>query len=156
MLCTFIRPNRQKIEKWVPLYSSYVVFDRKKYGIGHYECDPECITMMWFTRGINKFFPILIPTLEFKWDTKYPLNPKTWQVTWKTPEAEHAGWEEHQHIAFAKATAAASGHKGKFPEWFFPLIIVALILAVLYFSYSGFIGLDERMFNMEQGLKLLQ
>ena len=155
LYCTFIRPNRHKIEAWVPLFSKYVVFDRGKYGIGHYEVDPECITLMWYTRGFNKFFPVLIPTLDFKWDTPNPLNPKTFQSTWHTPEARQAAWEEHQHIAYAKATAVAAGKASRIPAWLFPAIMVILLLAVLYLTQAGMGGLDKRMFDLEQQLKLL-
>lgn len=154
MLCTFIRPNRQKIEQWVPLQNKYVVFDRGRYGIGNYRCDPDCITMMWYTRGLNKFFPILIPALEFKWDTPNPLNPKTFESTWYTPEARQAAWEEHQHIAFAKAAATQAGKKSRFPEWLFPAITIVLVLIVLIIVYNGMSGLDERLFNLEQIMKI--
>jgi len=155
MLCTFIRPNRQKIEAWVPLQSKYVVFDRGKYGVGHYIVDPNCVTMMWYARGFNKFFPILIPTLEFKWDTPNPLNPKTFESTWHTPEAREAAWEEHEHIAFAKAAASAAGRRSRIPEWLFPLIITALVLITLYIVWQGLAGLDRRLFDLEQQIKLL-
>lgn len=156
MLCTFIRPNRQKIEQWVPLYSKHIIFDRGAYGIGRYNVDPECITMMWYTRGVNKFFPILIPTLDFKWDTPNPLNPKTFTSTWCTPEAQHAGWEEHQHVAFAKGTAIATGKKGRFPEWFFPAITLGAVIIVLFIVWQGLGGLDQRLFALEQQLKLIR
>jgi len=156
MLCYFIRPNKQRIKKWVPLQSKYVVFDRGKYGIGHYDCDPDCITMEWYTGGINKFFPILIPTLEFKWDTSRPQNPKTFESTWQTPEARAAAWEEHEHIAYAKAAAAAHGIKSRFPEWLFPLILAGLIIVVLLVLRQGLAGLDHRIFDLEQTIKLLQ
>ena len=154
ILCTFIRPNRQKIEKWVPLRSKYVLFDRGRYGIGQYNCDPKCITMIWYARGFNRFFPTLVPTLEFKWDTPNPLDPKTFESTWHTPEARQAAWEEHQHIAFAKAAAAQAGRKSRFPEWLFPLVTIVLVLAVLFVVWQGMSGLDERLFNLEQMMKL--
>lgn len=154
MLCQFTRPNLQKIEKWVPLYSTHVIFDRGKYGIGHYECDPGCITMLWFTRGINKFFPTLVPTLEFRWWSEYPVNPKTNQITWRTPEAVNAAWQTHQHEAYAKAAQVQSGAKKKFPEWLFPIIIAALVVVAIYISYQGIAALDQRMFEMEQFMKL--
>lgn len=146
MLCTFIRPNRTKIEKWVPLYSKYVIFDRGKYGIGHYDCNPNCIILMWYARGFNRFFPILVPTLEFKWDTQNPLNPKTFESTWASPEQRNAAWEEHQHIAFAKAAAAQAGRKSRFPEWFFPLITLGVVLIVMWLVW----GLNARIEGLEQ------
>lgn len=155
MLCQFIRPNKQRIEKWVPLDSKYVVFDRGRYGTGRYRCDPECITMLWYARGINILFPTLVPTLEFKWDTENPLDPRTFQSTWLTPEARHAGWEEHQHVAFARASAAQAGVKKSILEKFLPLITIGGILIVLFIAWQGFGGLDERMFNLEQQIKLL-
>jgi len=157
MLCTFIRPNRQKIEKWVPLQSKYVVFDRGRYGIGHYECDPMCITMLWYDRGFNKLFPMLIPTLEFKWDTPNPLNPATFESTWHSPEARQAAWEEHQHTAFARAAAAQAGKKGLFGgmgSWLLPVIAIILIAAVLFIVYKGLGGLDRRLFDLEQLIKI--
>ena len=150
MLCTFIRPNRQRIEKWVPLHSKYVIFDRGKYGIGHYECDPNCITLLWYDRGVQKFFPTIIPTLEFKWDTPNPLDPKTFQSTWHTPEARNAAWEEHQHIAFAKGTAAQVGKKSRFPEWFFPIITVGICVIILFIVYQ----MGQRLDGIEQLAKL--
>ncbi len=153
MRCYFIRPNKVRIQKWVPLYSKYVVFDRGKYGVGHYICDPDCITLEWYTGGINKFFPILIPNLEFKFDTPNPLNPKTFESTWSTPEARHAAWEEHQHIAFSKGIGEQIGRKKRFPEWFLPAITIVLILAVLYITMQGLAGLDERLFNLERLVK---
>lgn len=153
MLCTFIRPNKEKIKKWVPLIDKHVVFDRGKYGVGHYICDPRCIILEWYTSGINKLWPVLIPTLLFKWDTPNPLNPETFQSTWHTPEARNAAWEEHQHIAYARANIAASGLKHRFPEWLFPLITIALVLIVAYIVYTGLGGLDQRMFNVEQAVK---
>lgn len=157
MLCSFIRPNKQKIEKWVPLQSKYIVFDRGRWGIGHYECDPTCITMMWYERGFNKFFPVLVPTLEFKWDTPNPLNPSTFQSTWHSPEARHAAWEEHQHIAYAKAAAQQAGKGGIFGGmggWLFPIITIVLVAAVLFIVWNGMSGLDRRLFDLEQLMKL--
>ncbi len=154
MLCMFIRPNRQRIEKWVPLYSKYIVFDRGKYGKGHYICDPNCITLMWYARGFNKFFPILVPTLEFKWDTPNPLDPKTFEHTWHTPEARNASWEEQQHIAYSKGIATQIGAKSKIPGWLLPAVSIVLLLGALYLFQQGIAGLDQRLFDLEQLMKL--
>lgn len=156
MLCFFIRPNRQMIEKWVPLQSTYVVFDRKKYGgIGRYICDPSCVTMMWYARGINRLFGTLVPTLTFKWDTPNPLDPKTFERTWYSPESMQAGWEEHQHIAFARASAQVAGVKKTLLDRLFPLIVVGLILIVLFLVWKNFGALDQRMWNVEQAINNL-
>lgn len=148
MLCYFIRPNKTRIKKWVPLYSKYVVFDRGRHGISHYDIDPNCIALEWFDSGINKLSPVLIPTLEFKWDTPNPLNPTTFQSTWHTPEARHAAWEEHQHVAFAKAASPVI-KKSRFPEWFFPLLTIGVCLVLLFLVWN----LGSRIDFLEQLIK---
>jgi len=155
MLCTFIRANRQKIEQWVPLFSKHVVFDGGKHGKEHYNIDPKCIVLMWYARGINKLWPVLIPTLEFKWDTPNPLDPKTFESTWHSPEARQASWEEHEHISFARATAIAAGKASRIPAWLFPLVVIVLLLVILYITQTAISGLDKRMFDLAQQVKLL-
>lgn len=132
MLCRFRRPNHQLIEKWVPMYVKYVVFDSGKYGVGQYTVDPRCIQNMWYDRGINKFFPALIPTLDFRYDTPYPLNPESFETTWQTPEVVRAAWQEHNAQEFAKGAASQSGGKRKdrFTMTTF-LAIAAVILVVM-------------------------
>lgn len=151
MLCTFIRPNKQKIEKWVPLYSTYIIFDRGKYGIGQYNVDPNCITMMWYDRGIHKLFPTLVPTLEFKWDTPNPLNPNSFQSTWSSPEVIRAAWQGHDYQKFAQGAAAQAGKKSRFPEWFFPAITIALCLLTLFLIWQlgGRIDALEQLFKLK-------
>jgi len=105
---------------------------------------------MWYDRGIHKFFPTLVPTLEFKHDTPNPLDPKTFQSTWHTPEARHAAWQEHQHVAFAKGTAAQVGKKSRFPEWFFPLLQIGVVLFVLFLVWQ----LGSRLDYLEQLIKV--
>ena len=155
MLCTFVRPNKQKIEQWVPLDSRYVVFDRGRYGIGRYTVNPHHIIMEWYNRGLNKFFPVLIPTLEFRWNSPNPVDQTTGEVTWLTPEAQHAGWEEHQHVAFAKGTQVATGKKSRFPDWFFPLVTLGLVVIVLLLVWKGMGDIGARMAMIEQQLSLI-
>ena len=156
MLCYFIRPNRQRIKKWVPIHSKHVRFDRGKYGTELYIIDPNCIALEWYDGGINKLFPVLVPTLEFKWDTPNPQDPTTFESTWHTPEARDAAWEEHEHVAFARATAQQAGKKSRFPDWFFPVVIIVVLIVVGYLVYSGNTGLESRLHYIEQQIKLGQ
>ena len=155
MLCTFVRPNKLKIEAWVPLDSKFVVWDRGRYGIDRYRIISDNIIMQWYARGINRFFPMLIPTSEFRWNNPNSVNQMTGEETWLTPEAMQAAWEERQHVAFAKGLPIAIGKKGRFPEWLFPLIIAGLILVVIFVMQQSLAGLDLRLFNLEQQIKLL-
>ena len=136
MLCTFRRPNKQKIERWVPLYSKYIIFDRGKYGTGRYSCNPKCITLEWYDRGINKLFPVLIPTLDFVWWSEEPLNPETFEIDHRSPEASHAALQEDNFLSFTKAAQKSSGAKSRFPEWMFPAITIVAIVAIGYLVYQ--------------------
>lgn len=131
MLCFFRRPNNLLIKKWVPVDNRWVVFDNQRYII-----DPACIALHWFDEGMAKFNPILVPTMEFRWDTPYPLDPRTFTVTWQTPESVNASFQSSQQVAFSKGAAAQSGKKSRFPEWFFPVITVGAVLVVGYLVYS--------------------
>lgn len=151
MLCAFIRPNKQRIEKWVPLYSKYIIWDRGKYGIGRYDVDPECIVMQWYDRGINKLFPMLVPYAEYKWDTPRPLDPRTGKSTWLTPETAAAAFQEHNYVAFEKGTQTQIGKKDRFPSWFFPVITLGVLLIIMFMVYSQgnrIDGLEEIIANI--------
>lgn len=136
MLCYFIRPNKQRIEKWVPMYARYVRFDKGKYGIERYRIDPDCITMQWYDRGINKLFPTFIPTLEFRWDSQDPMDPKKFEPITRGPEVAEALASGEDYKAFAKATEKQMGNKGRFPEWFFPIIIIGVVLIMLFLIWQ--------------------
>lgn len=157
MLCYFIRPNKQKIEKWVPLYAKYIVFDNGKYGIGHYDVDPNCITLQLYNRGFNRFFPTFVPTLEFKWDTPNPLDPTTFQSTWASPEQRNAAWNEHNHIEFSKGVAAQGGEKkGRFPSWFWPIVTIVIVIAVAFIMFQMMNGIIGQVNSVNQEIQKLK
>jgi hypothetical protein len=146
MLCTFIRSNRTKIEKWVPMDAKAVLF-KDKYGTGRYTVVPERVVMQWYDRGLNKMFPIFIPTLEFKWDSEYPIDPNTFTNTWRSPELVNAAWQEHSQMAFSKGAAAQGGAKKKYPEWLFPMITIGAVLVIGYLVWqmSGQVSMLQRL-----------
>lgn len=153
MLCRFRRPNHMLVEKWVPLYVKYVVFDNGKYGVGQYVVDPRCIQMEWYERGINKIFPALIPTMDFRYDTPYPLNPESFEVTWQTPEVVRAAWQEHNAQEFANG-AHAQGSTGKKKEkfgmgTFVAIVAVVLVLAVAWYMWKSMGTLGKGMNNLQ-------
>ena len=158
MLCRFRRPNHMLIERWVPLYVKYVVFDEGKYGIGQYVVDPRCIQSEWYARGINRLFPALIPTMDFRYDTPYPLNPENFEVTWQTPEVVRAAWQEHNAQEFAKGAGAQSGvgkKKDRIPSWFFGVVAIVLVLAVGFYLYRANMSLAKGMNNIQNQINAI-
>ncbi len=156
MLCYFLRPNRQRVKKWVPLYSNYVIFDRGKYGIQRYRVDPECIILEWWKSGINMFFPTLVPTLDFRWDSPNPSNPKTSQSSWHTPEVEAAAYQGQSYVGLAKAMAQQAGGKRNKLMELIPLIVLGLVIIVGFVVYSGMGNLSQQRSAIQQQINLLR
>ena len=156
MLCYFLRPNKQRIKKWVPMYSRHVEFDRGKYGIERYRILPQCIILEWYNAGINKFFPVLIPTLDFRWDTPNPKDPTTGETySWHSPEVEAAGYSGQSYVGFTKAAMAQTGIKRNKLIEMIPLITLGLLIiggVILYQFLAGMSGQIEAIQQL-QGLR---
>lgn len=133
MLCYFIRPNKQKIEKWVPAYAKYIKFDRGKWR-EKYRIDPTCITMQWYDRGFNKMFPTFVQTLEFRWDSVDPIDPETFEPVNRGPEEEATMESAEDWQAFNKATREGTATESKISRML-PLILIGLVAIMVIFVY---------------------
>ena len=156
MLCYFLRPNKQRIKKWVPLYTNYVIFDRGKYGIQRYKVDPECIVLEWYAGGVNKFFPTLIPTLDFRWFSPNPSDPKTSQPSWHTPEVEAAAYQGQSYVGLSKAMAQQAGTKRNKLMELIPLVALGLIIIIGFIAYTGLGNLSDQIAGLQQQINLLK
>lgn len=145
LYCTFHGVDKVIIKAFVPKDSRNVKFSWKKGENGLYAIIPSCIEHIKYTGGINKLFPVMIPHLEFYWYCPYPVDPNTGQVSWLTPEARAAAWDEHQHIAYAKASVAMSGTKKKMLDVLIPLITIGLIVVVGYLTYQNSQAIQKLM-----------
>ena len=156
MLCYFLRPNRQRIKKFVPLYINYVIFDRGKYGIQRYRVNPECIVMEWYTGGMSRFFPVLVPTLDFRWDSPNPIDPRTSQTSWHTPEVEAAAYQGQSYIGLSKAMASQiGGKKNKIME-LIPLIVLGIIIILAFLVYTQGQQMTLNFRAMQEQINLLK
>jgi len=156
MLCYFLRPNKQRVKKWVPLYSRHVIFDRGKYGIQQYRVNPKCIVLEWWTGGVNKFFPTLVPTLDFRWDNPNPIDPETSEASWHTPEVEAAGYQGHGYTAFARAAMQQAGGKRDKLQWLLTVVIAGLLIISLFLIYSQGQQMSANFDAMQQQINLLK
>lgn len=145
MYCTFHRANKTIIKAFVPMTARNVKFSSAKGENGLYSIVPSCIEHLWYSGGVNKIFPRLIPHLEYYWYCPYPVDPSTGQVSWLTPEARAAAWDEHQHIAYAKASVAMSGTKKKAFDVLIPLVTIGLIVIVGYLTYENSVAIQKLM-----------
>jgi hypothetical protein len=147
MLCYFLRPNKQRIRKFVPLFSRHVVFDRGKYGVERYRVDPQCIVLEKYTGGVNKLFPTYVPTLDFEWWNPNPRDPTTGKIQWHTPEVEAAGYNSQSYVGIARAMAQQSGGKRNKTQELLPLITLGLLVIVAVILYSSIGNVSEQFGN---------
>lgn len=145
VLCTFRSANKTKQEKLVKLNSKYVIFAGGKYNV-----NPRRVTTFWYNKGIHQFFPIPIPTLDFRFDSPNPLDPETFENTWDTPESREAAAQEDNYRAFNKGLETQLGKKSRFPEWLFPAIMIGAILVVGYLVYQQ----GQHLSYLEQLIKV--
>ena len=129
--CTFRRPNKTKVEKWVPMRSKYVHFDGGRYNI-----ITKRITLLRWKRGIFQLFPIFVPSLDYSWDTPNPHDPGTYKTTWDTPEAREASQQEDAFKAFARGILTQAGGKSRFSELLIPMITIGAVLIVGFLVYQ--------------------
>lgn len=143
LLCVFHTQNNVRVEKWVPLRARHVRFGNKKNGDeGIYYVNPDHFSLTWWDRGLSKFFPVPVPTIEFWWYCPHSQNPKSMQrwdhytrelkpaISWHTPEVRNAAWQEHRQRSFARAAQAqAVGTKRtSVIERYLPLVTFGAVL----------------------------
>tara|TARA_Y100000310_G_scaffold164294_1_gene164120 strand:+ start:3890 stop:4378 length:489 start_codon:yes stop_codon:yes gene_type:complete len=147
VLCTFRSANKTKQEKLILLKSKHVLFNG-----GWYNVNPKRVTTFWYNKGIHQFFPIPIPTLDFRFDSPEALDPETFQNTWDTPEAREMAGSEDDYRAFNKGIQAQLGKISRFPEWLFPAITIGAVLIIGYLVYTQ----GQHLSYLEQLIKLGQ
>jgi len=151
--CVFIRANKTIREMDLPeaYVGQFVRLNKGKENEAVYYVHPHAITMKRLEQGIWKFIPYQMPMLIFKWNSIYPLDPQTWEPMIHSPEAVNKAFQSESYKTYASANASAMGHKkSKFPEWFFPVIMVGCLLIVLFLVWQ----LSGKVDGLSQMIKL--
>jgi hypothetical protein len=146
LLCRFRKPDLTLIEKFVPKHSRYVIFDGGKYII-----EPKRVILQWYNRGIHQFFPMWIPSLDYKWDTDVALDPRKFTNTWDTPEARNAASSEDDWKGFNKGMQAQTGKKVTMFQQYLPWITIGAIVILGVMVYTQ----GQRVDIMEEMIKVL-
>ena len=111
-----------RLELWLPLWQRHVKYgNRKKGDEGIYYINPAYFTNTLWDKGINKFFPAQVKTIEFMWYSPLPINfmaERRWDperqeelpaISWHTPEVRNAAWNERGYRSFQEASAIVGG-----------------------------------------------
>ena len=137
LLCVFHTETSMRVETSVPVNARHVRFAARRRGDkGLYHVLPKYFENTWYNKGVNMFFPVLLPTQEWRWNSPEPIDPKTSQSSWHTPEVRYSAWQEHSHKGFTAAAAAQVGKKQSSLERYMPLIILGVCMITLILVYQ--------------------
>jgi len=127
------------------------MFDRGKYGIERYKVKPKCIVLEWYNGGVNRLFPTLIPTLEFKWFSSDPINPETGDPDIHSPEVEAAAYQGQSYVGLARAMNQQTGgaKRNKLME-LIPLITLGLVVIIGFVVYTGMANMSAQISAQQQ------
>lgn len=132
--CTLIRKDKTKINLW-----------RKKNAWGRVELDggwfyytPKTVFYDWLNKGIHMAFPIYIPCVLFRYNSKWALNPETFIADEESPQTRKNLDKEEDLESWRRSGREAMGGKKKTSilEAYMPMITVGGFAVVGYFIYT--------------------
>lgn len=132
ILCTFRRVNKTKVEKFVTMQDRYVVFDGGKYDIV-----PSSITFQWYNRGIHQFAPTWVATLDFTHESRWPLNPNTFNPSIDSPRVRKNLNKEEDFNAFGRGVNAQVDKKKQGLQKWLPWIVGGVAIMLIYIYFNG-------------------
>ena len=124
--------------------SRYVIFDG-----GRYKIDKKRITLLWYNRGFNQFFPQWVPSLDYSHYSDVPHDPDNFVDTWDTPEARNAASSEEDWKGFNKGMAQQVGKKAGAFAQYLPYIVVGILVIGIFLIYTQ----GQRMDILEQMIR---
>jgi hypothetical protein len=154
ILVRYRRPNKTLITKFVDMNKKdpkHVIFDKLKFNIVS-----KCIVFQWYQNGfIHMLFPIFVPTLDFTYKSKYPLDPNTLEPVIMTPELENAIDQEQWAKSYAKHTTPPNTKKVSGLTQYLPWIAIMLVVLVGFWLYNNMAGLSRDMATLYNSFNAL-
>lgn len=127
VLVIYHRPSGQVLEQFAKLDDRTVDIDGKRFTIS-----PDRRSLMWYIRGIHKYFPTWVIVYEFSFYSKYPHNPDDFKDTVVSPSVARTLNNEARMKSLSLGVQNQGGtKKGGFFEKYLPIIIIVLILLIV-------------------------
>jgi hypothetical protein len=131
--------------------SRYVIFDKKKYDIVK-----SCLTLLWYQAGlVHMVFPQWVLTLDFTFESRYPLDPRTLQPAIISPEVRNALNKEEWVKSYARGFTPPSGKKQSMLKEYLPYIAVLLVVVVAFWTYNNLTGIANQMAILQNNLNAI-
>jgi preprotein translocase subunit SecG len=126
--CTFRKKDRTILHKWAKEEQSKIDFDG-----GWYDVVPGSTVLRMWDSGIHYFFPVWVRCLDFRWDSSKPLNPDTFDNTYRPEERKQLDMADDISAlerGNVQAFQGAKGAKGFLERWMPILILVGFVIIV--------------------------
>lgn len=127
--------------RWVNMTDSYVLFPPNK----KFRVLPERMSSFWYKGGIHFFFPTKVNSLEYSWNSIYPLNTQDYQKSWVTPETYKIHNTEDAFRSYGKGFAPKDNKKQGMLMQYLPIICVVLIVIVGFWAYTNFNAIGDAL-----------
>lgn len=151
ILCTFRRINKTKVSKFVRMSSRYIIFDKKRYDIV-----PSCCTQLWYTVGlIHIIFPQWVQTLDFTYESRWPLDPNTLKPMVISAEVRKAMNKEEWAVSWAKHSTPNAGKKQSMLREYLPWVAILLVVLVGFWMYNNLAAISNQMAIIQNNLNAI-
>ena len=133
--CRYTSNSKQDYEKDVDAKSSSVFFEGKKFFIVS-----RCVKHKWFESGLQWLSPMFMPSIDFVWNSEFPVDPNTGEPVVLSPEVAgiYREAESYQHYASGQQTEMAKGGGAKLSgiSKYLPWIAIAGVVLVAVNFYN--------------------
>ncbi len=151
ILCTFRKKDGGYDQKWVKKdVDNNVAFDGALYDVM-----PDRTYTRWWTGGLfNAIIPTFIKCSDYRWDSRFPLNPKDFKNDWDENPTVRRNLNKAQSIADLARGSRQSMGVGKqgILEKYQPFIMLAGFAAIMWFIMQ----FSKRMDSMGAAINYIQ
>ncbi len=148
VFCTFRGRDGTRLTKWATMTQGRILHDN-----GWYYVRPDRTYQALYTGGLHFLIPTWIRCSDYKWDSPQPLDPKTWNNDYETPEQRRQLDKEEDIRALHEGNRKAQGamKQGALSN-FMPIIIVIGFVAVGFVIYM----VSKKIDNVGFALNVVQ
>ena len=131
--CSFTRVNKTSIHKFIKMSSRYVVFDGKRYDI-----IPSCVIFDWWDKGlVHMLFPQWVATLDYGFNSRYPIDKTTGKPAIISPEVRNAMNKEEWVKSYARGFTPPSAKKQTTIQQYLPWVAILLVVMMGMYFYTN-------------------
>lgn len=130
LLCTFRKKDNGYEQKWVKIKDDSVEFDGKLYDV----MPDRTYSRLWTGGFFNAIIPIFVKCSDYRWDSRRPLDPKTFTNSWEDNPTVRSYLNKQQAIADWVRGSRQSMGMGKqtLLQRYYPFIMVCGLILIGY------------------------